>query len=87
VKVNTRPGRDGKWYPATRRPADLARIRALVHALACSEGLSRRKTQTRLAMRHGIKRSLGSISQDLSRFECDKCQVRPAPAPRVFAWR
>jgi hypothetical protein len=87
VKVNTRPGRDGKWYPATRRPADLARIIGLEHALHCKEGLSRRKLQKRLAMRHGIRRSLGAISQDLSRYECDKCAVKPDVRPQAFAWR
>jgi len=85
--VNSKPGKDGKWYPATRKPADLDRIRGLVHSLHCKEGLSRRKTQKRLLFRHGIRRSIGAISQDLSRYECPECAVRPAEPPRAFAWR
>jgi hypothetical protein len=85
--VDTRPGRDGKWYPISRKPAELARIIGLEHALHCQEGLSRRKTQKRLLFRHGIRRSLGAISGDLARYECPECAVRPAEPPRAFAWR
>jgi hypothetical protein len=87
VKVNTRPGKDGKWYPVTRKPADLARIRGLVHSLHCQQGLSRHKIQKRLLMCHGIRRSIGAISQDLSRFECDKCAPAPVVRSQAFAWR
>jgi len=85
--VDTRPGKDGKWYPVTRKPADLARIIGLEHALHCKEGLSRHKLQKRLLMRHGIRRSLGAISQDLARYECDKCAPAPVVRPQAFAWR
>lgn len=89
--MNTRRGRDGKTYPATRKPDDLARLVGIEHALACREGLSRRQVQRRMLFRHGIRRSLGAISQDLSRYECDKCAARPAPVPAerpaVISWR
>jgi hypothetical protein len=85
--VLSRRGRDGKTYPATRKPAELARIIGLEHALHCKEGLSRHKLQKRLLFRYGIRRSLGAISQDLSRYECPECAVRPAEPPRAFAWR
>ena len=87
MKVNTRPGKDGKAYPATRDRAELARIIGIEHALHCGEGLSRHKLQKRLAMRHGIRRSIGAISQDLARYECDKCAAKPDVRPQAFAWR
>lgn len=86
-------GSDGKLYLARRSPAQLARTRALVHQLACQEGLSRREVRKRL-VDFGIWRSVGSISQDLSRYECDRCATTPAaPAsassasPEAYAWR
>ena len=85
-------GADGKVYLARRVPAELARTRAIVHRLACGEGLSRREIQRRLFDLH-VKRSVGSISQDLSRFECDRCAVAPKPAARpagpaeAYSWR
>jgi hypothetical protein len=90
--VNTRRGRDGKVYPVTRDPAELARLVGVEHALACKEGLSRRQVQRRLLYRHGIRRSVGAISQDLRKFECPQCSAESEPAsvparPEVFAWR
>jgi hypothetical protein len=85
--VSTRPGRDGKLYPVSRDRAELARIIGLEHALHCGEGLSRHKLQKRLLFRHGIRRSIGAISQDLARFECDKCAPAPVVLPQAFAWR
>lgn len=85
--MDTRPGKDGKLYPVTRDRAELARIIGLVHTLHCQEGLSRHKLQKRLLFRHGIRRSIGAISQDLSRFECDQCAPAPVVRPKAFAWR
>jgi hypothetical protein len=87
VKVNTRPGRDGKWYPVSRDRAELNKIIGIEHTLHCQEGLSRHKLQKRLLARYGIKRSIGAISQDLARYECSKCAPAPAVRPAVIAWR
>lgn len=87
--MNTTRARNGKIYPATRDRDELARIIGLEHTFACQLGLSHRKVQRRLLYAHGIRRSLGSISQDLSRFECDACEVKPERvpvAPEVIAW-
>ena len=87
--MNVTQGHDGKLYPATRKRDDLTRIIGLEHRLACREGLSRRQVQTRLFYRHGVRRSVGAISQDLARFECDDCAASPAPPParpEVYEW-
>jgi hypothetical protein len=84
--VNTRRGADGKTYPVTRDRAELARTRGLVHALHCQEGLSRHAIQKRLLIRHGIRRSLGAVSQDLSRYECPECAPAPVVRPAVLSW-
>ena len=85
--MNTRRGRDGKLYPTARDRAELARIIGLEHTLHCRKGLSRHVIQRRLLALHGIRRSIGAISQDLSRYECDRCAVRPAERPAVVVWR
>ncbi len=79
---NLTAGRDGKMYMAWRDPADRIRVIGLVHRLACSEGLSRRQVQRRLFDFH-VRRSVGTISQYLSRYECDQCAKRP----EVTGWR
>jgi hypothetical protein len=87
--------KNGRLYPSSRSSQELARIRVLVHELRCGEGLSLRQVRKRL-MDHHVWRSLGSISADLSRFECDLCATSPAApepapgpavAPEVTAWR
>ena len=88
--MNITTGRDGKLYMAWRSPAQLARIRALEHQLHCVQGLSVREVRKALFDRH-VMRSVGSISQDLARFECDRCATTPAePAsqarPEAHAW-
>jgi hypothetical protein len=89
--LNITISRNGKLYPARRDPADLARTRAIVHQLAHAEGLSIRQIRRRLVDHH-VLRSIGSISADLAKFECDACAASPAPSasqarPEVTAWR
>ena len=54
--------------------AQLERVRGLVHDLACGSQLSVRATQRELERVYGIRRSIGSIQADLSRFSCSRCQ-------------
>ena len=75
-RVNTtqvRRGRDGKNYPATplTRPERSRAIRR-AHELICRDGLSIRAAQARMA-EAGLRRSVGTIAQDLRGFECPHC--------------
>ena len=95
--MNITTGRDGKLYLSRRSPDELARVRALVHQLACVQGLSRRQVRQRL-FDHHVMRSVGSISQDLRDFECPACATtpaapepasaaRPAARPEALSWQ
>jgi hypothetical protein len=89
--VNVQQGRDGKLYPAQMPPPAAWRWRVikLTHALAHERGLSVRATQRELASR-GYRRSLGSISYDLSRQmpTCSWCRsAERLRAGEVTAWQ
>jgi hypothetical protein len=74
-------GLDGRLYPARQLPAgELARIRRLEHALHCRDGLSIRATRQSLSESYGIRRSVGSISQDLTRWSCGLPRCLSVPA-------
>ena len=73
--IEVRRGRDGKLYPP-RMPTPLAereRARTLAHQLICGRKLSYRAAQAALRDEFGIRRSLGQVYADLTRFECDRC--------------
>ena len=76
VVIEVRRGRDGKLYPP-RMPTPLAereqQARTLAHQLHCGQGLSFRAVQAALRGQHGIRRSLGQVYNDLTRFECPRC--------------
>jgi hypothetical protein len=64
---------DGHLYPPELpTEAELERIRGLSHALR-HRGLSYRQVQRALADQHAIRRSVGSIHNDLTAFCCDRC--------------
>lgn len=75
--VNTaevRRGRDGKSYPATALTREQRnRARRLAHELVCGGGMSIRAAQQVMAEKHGLRRSVGSISGDLRDYECAAC--------------
>jgi hypothetical protein len=75
VVIEVRRGRDGKHYPMRMPtpPDERERARTLAHRLHCADGLSFRQVQRALADQHGIRRSLGQLHADLTRFECDRC--------------
>jgi hypothetical protein len=80
--VDVQRGLDGKLYPAQMPPPAAWRWRVikLTHALAHERRLTVRATQRELA-RRGYRRSLGTISYDLSRQmpTCYRCRA-PASA-------
>lgn len=87
--------RDGKLYPPRQRSAaEVARLRDTEHHLHCRLGLSIRAVQAAL-LTEDIRRSIGMIHLDLTRFECPRCWTAPKPPPppdprqkaQVFAWR
>jgi hypothetical protein len=85
--------KNDRLYPSTRDPDELAKIRALVHQLAHAEGLSIRGIRARLVDYH-VWRSIGSISADLTKFECPSCATTPAEPEaasaaraEVYAWQ
>ena len=89
--VDLQTGRDGKAYPAQMPPPAAWRWRVitLTHALAHERGLSVRATQRELAAR-GYRRSLGSISYDLSRQMpgCSWCRsIGQLRAGEATAWQ
>lgn len=64
---------DGHLYPAEPlTEAEHDRIRGLAHSLR-HRGMSYRQVQRALFDQHGIRRSIGSVYADLTRFECDRC--------------
>jgi hypothetical protein len=72
-------GADGKLYGARQLPpAELARRRRLTHALHCRDRQSLREVRRILAQQYGIRRSMGSICNDLRDYRCPYC---PDPAP------
>jgi hypothetical protein len=77
-------GADGKLYGARALPpAELARRRRLTHALHCRDQLSLREVRRVLAGQYGIRRSMGSICNDLRDYRCPYCPDRtPDPAPQ-----
>jgi hypothetical protein len=78
-------GTDGKLYGARQLPqAELARRRRLVHALHCRDQLSLREARRTLAEQYGIRRSMGSVCNDLRDYRCPYCPEpvpEPLPAP------
>ena len=67
-------GHDRKLYRAHPLPgSELARIRALTHALVHRDGLSQRQAQRVLAQSYGIRRATGTIARDLALFTCPSC--------------
>jgi hypothetical protein len=78
-------GHDGKLYGARQLPpGELARRRRLVHALRCRDRLSTREVVRVLAEQYGIRRSMGSICNDLRDYRCPYCPEpvpEPLPAP------
>lgn len=76
-------GHDGKLYGARQLPpGELARRRRLVHALHCRDRLSTREVVRVLAEQYGIRRSMGSVCNDLRDYRCPYCPDRsPDPAP------
>jgi hypothetical protein len=79
-------GADNRLYPARLLPpGELARRRRLVHALRCRDQLSLREVVRVLAEQYGIRRSMGSICNDLRDYRCPYCPEPapdPAPAPQ-----
>lgn len=74
---------DGRLYPPSwphMPPAERQRLRDIEHDYHCRQGLSIRQTQAAMA-REGIRRSVGQLHQDLTRFECSHCSTAPRPAP------
>ena len=93
-------GKDGKLYPVQPRDdAGLRRIRGLVHAMHCRDGLTVRGTKDAL-LAYGVRRSVGAIHDDLHRWSCGlpRCpsvptepDIQPAaqqerPAATVRSW-
>lgn len=86
---------NGYLYPSRQlTEAEHQRLVDLVHHLACGKGMSIQQVRKHL-VDYGIWRSVGAISQYLSRFECDRCASSvpvsaAAPAtstrPEVFSW-
>jgi hypothetical protein len=76
-------GHDGKLYGARQLPpAELARRRRLVHALRCRDRLSTREVVRVLAEQYGVRRSMGSVCNDLRDYRCPYCPDRsPEPPP------
>jgi hypothetical protein len=74
-------GKDGKLYrPSQLSEPELRRVRGLAHALVHRDGLSVRAAQRVMLESYGVRRSIGAISQDLTRWSCgDKCPTPPAP--------
>jgi hypothetical protein len=71
--ATTRRGVDGKSYPAAPLSRqERNRARWLAHNLVHGDGLSIRAAQRRMA-EAGLHRSVGTIAQDLERFECPAC--------------
>ena len=84
---------DGRIFPAVKPlpPEVTEHLRSLEHGLHCGEGLSYRKVQRAMMARHGARRSLGQVFNDLRDFQCSKCapqkavtaghSLPPAPTP------
>lgn len=82
-------GLDGKTYPSYRwRGEDLAHVIGRCHYLAHDEGLSVRQIVARLAA-EGITRSVGSVSEYLSRNHCVGCSGDESVPPEQphTSWR
>jgi len=66
-------GADGKTYPARAlTPEDRLRLIGRVHYLSHAENLSVRKIVARLDA-EGVTRSVGSVSEYLTRYQCSRC--------------
>jgi len=76
VVVEVRRGRDGKLYPPRMPlpPEELARVRSLAHKLRCAGDLSIRGVQKAMLEEHGVRRSVGQVWNDLTRYECERCR-------------
>lgn len=88
-------GRDGKLYPVglPRPAAEHLALVALSHTLRCIEHLSYPQMQRALLDRHGVRRSLGSVWNDINVYKCPHCVPKPPPPPdprqriQVHQWR
>jgi hypothetical protein len=69
---------DNKLYPAQPLSREQRnRIRWLIHDLHCRGGLTVRAAQRVMLEQHGVRRSLGALSRDLTAFECKLCADPP----------
>ncbi|MFZ4894653.1 hypothetical protein ACL9RL_09400 [Plantibacter sp. Mn2098] len=74
-------GLDGKVYPTRpRKPNEMAAVAGLSHRLS-HEGLSTRQIVAALEERHGIRRSVGSVNGDLTKWRCGDCSGEPDNPP------
>lgn len=69
-------GRDGKRYPVTGNlpPDQRNKARWAAHNLCHRDHHSIRAAQKIMLDQYAIRRSIGSICQDLARFECPSCR-------------
>jgi hypothetical protein len=80
--VVVRQYRDGRRYPAeplTREQRN--RLRWLAHNLHCRDGQTIRQVQATMLESYAVRRSIGAIHGDLTRFECPHC-AEPPPGPQ-----
>lgn len=73
-------GRDGKHYPLglPRPRAEYMALVALSHTLRCIEHLSYPQMQQALLDRYGVRRSLGSVWNDVNAYRCPRCGPQQA---------
>lgn len=75
-------GLDGKTYPRGPLPVDARRQAIwLAHDLH-HDGLPVRAVVAELAARYGLRRSVGTVHADLTRWRCERCvQVGTSATP------
>lgn len=75
-------GLDGKTYPRGPLPTDVRRQAIwLAHDLR-HDGLPVRAVAAELLARYGLRRSVGTVHADLTRWRCGRCvQVGTSAAP------